>query len=358
MSTSALMGGVFSLSSNSGSPVTESVLEGLFPSGGSPATEGEVNLLHPTGGSPVTVRPAPVPLTYDLAVATGVAFAQVLAVTKTLNVAVATGVVFQDTSTDPTTFESPVTSIVFSQIIGAVREINVSVSNLITFANKTQRTYVENVSTGVAFSASGQRGPQNTDNLITFTQQVIADLSKTVSNTVTFDSSVATTKILNINIANTIMFANFAAAINMASCDRSRFASNCLPGVVFTPRSTILLVCDVDSIELRNPELGNSETIDPKRALNITRYGKLTLYRNPIWPKKTTLEFDLTAITKAKALELQDFLVNCLGKEITLTDHESRVWLGVITNPDTLISELSDDDCNYSSSLVFVGEPQ
>ena len=358
MTTTTAITGIFGGSVASGSPTDQGVVVLINTDGGSPTDQGSVVLPLPNGGSPTDQGdPPPAPITREIAMENAVAFDQALALNLTLNLATSSVVNFGETTEDATKYASSQSLVLFGQSLEAIRVFNVEVSNLITFSQRTQRTYEESVANAVGFT-SGAARKITSENLLTFTQQVVADLTKIVNNTVTFDSSVATTKILNIQISNTITFANYVAAVNQATCDKTRFSSLCLPPVTFLQRDSILLQCDVDTIELRNPELGNSETIDPKRALNETRFGKLTLYRNPIWPKKTVLEFDLTAITKAKALELHDFLFNCLGKEVTLTDHESRIWLGVITNPETLIIELSSDDCNYSSNLVFEGEPQ
>jgi hypothetical protein len=351
---SLILGGL----SSGGSPTDQGDLSVIIPGGGSPTDQGFVSLQFPIGGSPTDQGdPPPGPITREVAVGNLVTFSEIIAARLALNVVSGNTVNFAEATEDATKYADTLTFISFSQVVQAVRVLNASVANLITFGQKAQRTYEESVAHTITFASATAR-KITSENFITFSQQVVADVSKLVGNTVTFDSSVATTKILNISISNLITFSSFVVAANNRTCDKSQFASLCLPPVAFTQRDTILMVCDMDTIELRNPELGNSETIDPKRAMNETRYGKLTMYRNPIWPKKTTLEFDLTAITKLKALELHDFLFNCLGREITLTDHESRIWLGVITNPETLINELSDDDCNYSSNLVFEGEPQ
>lgn len=358
MTTTVAINGIFGGSDAGGSPTDQGQTAVDNANGGSPTDQGQVALEFANGGSPTDQgNPPPAPITREITQTNDITFSDILAAQLTLNVSSDNVVNFAEASEDATKYGDTLTFVNFGQVINAIRVLNASVSNSITFGQQTQRTYEESVANTVTFASASAR-KITSENLITFSQQVVADVSKLVNNTVTFDSSVATTKILNISISNLITFSNFVVAANNRTCDKSIFASLCLPDVTFTPRSTILMTCDMDTIELRNPELGNSETIDPKRAMNETRYGKLTMYRNPIWPKKTTLEFDLTAITKLKALELHDFLFNCLGREITLTDHESRIWLGVIDNPEALINELTDDDCNYSSNLVFIGEPQ
>lgn len=358
MSSSALVTGLFVEGTASGaSPIIAGEIGQLWPTGQSPILVGDALDLNPTGMSPILTLLAPVPQIYLANPTNGVTFQQTIAKVMTLNVPVSNTVGFSEASEDATIRESLGNVVIFSQIIGAVREINASVSNSIAFTALAQRTYDESVSSGINFGAAGARGAFP-ESLITFGQQIVAELSTVVNNSIVFDASVATTKVLNVAISNTVNFNSYVVAIGDDICDKTQFASLCLPDVTFTRRQTIIMQCASDTIEIRNPELGNSETIDPKRALNETRYGNLTIYRNPIWPKKTTLEFDLTTITRAKALELHDFLFNCLGQEITLTDYESRIWLGVITNPEALINELQSGDCNYSSNLVFVGEPQ
>jgi hypothetical protein len=358
MTTTTVISGIFGGTDFGASPTDQGSLGVLAPDGGSPTDQGGVVPLFPSGGSPTDQgNPPPAPITREISIANAITFAQTLAVALELNVGVSNVVTFGDGVEEATKYGDTQNTIIFGQIIDIIRVVNIAVSNSITFDQKTQRTYDIAQSNSVTFAAASDR-KITLENLITFSQQIIADASSKVENRVTFDSSVTTTKILNLQISNNINFNNFVVAANDAACDRSRFASNTIPEVLFVRRQTIILQCAADTIELRNPELGNSESVDVKTAQNETRYGRLSVFRNPIWPKKTTLEFDISVITKAKALELHDFLVNCLGREVTLTDHESRVWVGVIDNPEALINELSNDDCNYSTNLVLIGEPQ
>lgn len=358
MTSTTAITGIFGGEVSPGSPTDQGSVSSLYPTGGSPTDQGRVSLLYPVGGSPTDQSaPPPAPITREITIANAVAFSQAVAVALQLNVSTDNSVSFSDDTVESTKYGSTSNTIVFGQIIEAIRVLNISVSNSITFDQKSQRTYDLAINNSVAFTAESGR-KITPENLITFSQQIVADASTKVGNEITFDSSVATTKILNLQISNTINFNSFVVAANNRSCDRSSFASSTIPEVLFTQRDTIILQCATDTIELRNPELGNDESLDVKVAQNETRYGRLSVFRNPVWPKKTNLSFDITTITKAKALELHDFLVNCLGREVTLTDHESRIWVGVVSNPEALINELSDDDCKYSTNLEFIGEPQ
>ncbi len=90
------------------------------------------------------------------------------------------------------------------------------------------------------------------------------------------------------------------------------------PFGVFTPitlgsRADVTLVCGADSITLKLPEFGNSETVDVDRALNISRGGTPNIMRDSTWSESTELAINFSVLTRVKALELLDFLKNCLG---------------------------------------------
>ncbi len=132
------------------------------------------------------------------------------------------------------------------------------------------------------------------------------------------------------------------------------------PAGVFTPvtlstRADVTLVCGADSITLRLPNFGNSESVDVDRALNTSRGGTPNIVRDPNWPETTEVTISFEVLTRAKGLELLDFLKNCLGLLITYTDPYDRDWEGIIINPDSAVTD--EGDCKYSASLTLAANP-
>ena len=129
------------------------------------------------------------------------------------------------------------------------------------------------------------------------------------------------------------------------------------PWGVFTPvtmgtRDDVTFVCGADSITLRLPDFGNSEEVDVDRVINVSRGGTPNIFRDPQWTKSTQITVSFTVITRAKALELLDFLKNCLGLLVTYTDPDDRIWEGIITNPESAIVD-GGNDCKYSATIIL-----
>jgi len=125
--------------------------------------------------------------------------------------------------------------------------------------------------------------------------------------------------------------------------------------VTLGSRSDVTLVCGADSITLKLPEFGNSESVDVDRVVNISRGGTLNVMRDSTWPDSTEHSIDFSVLTRTKALELLDFLKNCLGLLITYTDPSDRVWEGVIINPESAV--IDEGDCRYRASLILEATP-
>ena len=132
------------------------------------------------------------------------------------------------------------------------------------------------------------------------------------------------------------------------------------PWGVFTPvtlstRADVTLVCGADSITLRHPSFGNSESVDVDRTINVSRGGTPNIMRDPNWPETTEMSISFEVLTRTKALELLDFLKNCLGLLVTYTDPYDRAWEGIVINPDSAVTD--EGDCKYSAQLVLAANP-
>lgn len=105
------------------------------------------------------------------------------------------------------------------------------------------------------------------------------------------------------------------------------------------------------TLTLNAPEFGNKELNAQKRVLRPTRGGTLKNYKSKNWAKYTRLNLDFEILKEQDYLDLLNFLSTSLGDEIGFRDHEGRVWKGIITNPNTAISQVSTEIYNVSLQL-------
>lgn len=106
-----------------------------------------------------------------------------------------------------------------------------------------------------------------------------------------------------------------------------------------THRDTVQLYCNSSTLikaltlELRNPDFGDSEQYEPMRINRRSRGGTLHIYRDSNWPVSRRLVYTFSQLSESDKKDLLEFLEKTVGLEIQLTDFESRVWNGVITTP-------------------------
>ncbi len=108
-----------------------------------------------------------------------------------------------------------------------------------------------------------------------------------------------------------------------------------------------------DELILRNPNFGDQRRITTVRINRESRGGALQIYRDPLWPQVESLVVQFSALKETEAKALQDFILNHLGDEIRIIDHENRVWRGIIVIPDDPIVE--DRRCSWTGSFSFEG---
>lgn len=103
------------------------------------------------------------------------------------------------------------------------------------------------------------------------------------------------------------------------------------------------------SISLRNPELGNTESLDIRRINRKTRGGDLRVYRDPQWPKCRTLQVKFQYLSQVDLDRLLDFFHRTTGEIVTYVDYEGRTWSGIITTPTDEVSQ--QGRCNFAAQF-------
>lgn len=108
-------------------------------------------------------------------------------------------------------------------------------------------------------------------------------------------------------------------------------------------------------MQFRNPKFGNTFTIDNNQVIHRTLGGTLNVISSTNWPTIQSFSVQYEALSKAMIDDFIAFYLDSIGEEIEYTDHEGRIWNGMITTPNLLISQ-SGDDCRYETSFSFEGE--
>jgi hypothetical protein len=118
-------------------------------------------------------------------------------------------------------------------------------------------------------------------------------------------------------------------------------------GPTLTRRATVLLqypyASPTTTLEIRAPNTNNKLVPKISRVQAMSRGNELLVYRDPIWPKSTLINWGFEGLTKAEAEACLAFALLTCGQIVKVTDYESRVMRGILINPRNPISQESKE---------------
>ena len=252
----------------------------------------------------------------------------------------------------------------------SVNAIGLSASDTLTFTQEVNRGLA--LASGTSLTA---------DNTLTFTQRAIFPIDLTADNTIAFTQSadgvpgksgthtisfvqtVVANHWRNLTASSSITFAQgFSATtfrnglpIQGTGCDATKtyspFSGGTETPLIRPVAPALNRKTDVEffyptgpacsatnSIILRTPNFGDRDRNQYSRINRESRGGSLRIYRDPQWPKVRTLVMDFSGIKDTEISDILTFLEDTLGQQIAFRDWNSRVWYGLIVNPDTAIT--------------------
>ena len=104
-------------------------------------------------------------------------------------------------------------------------------------------------------------------------------------------------------------------------------------------------------IQLRDPDFGDTDSIESRRIQRKNRCGDLITFRDSIWPKTETFTFEFSFLKRTDLLTLVEFVKEFLGQEITLTDYNGREYQGIITTPSEQLTQAGRE--NFTAKFSF-----
>ncbi len=235
------------------------------------------------------------------------------------------------------------------------------VEDTVTFADETHRTYEETIAQTVEFSQEAISFP--TENTLEFSQLAEGSVAQPVLENLEFVQEIGLNTVLNLTIEDTISFRQ-SPQYTLPALEMHYNPINVGPEVgclehpadslTLTKESFIKFTFGSEEILLRNPAFGNIDTMGPRRIFRRTRGNQPKAYKACIWPVDLTFKFSFSDLDRRAMELLQAFLRLTLGKNVSLTDHEGRVWNGIILNPDSALKWQRDD--RWGADIVFTGE--
>lgn len=215
-----------------------------------------------------------------------------------------------------------------SQTVTVGKQLNIAVVTPLWLQHRGARVRnLEVYQNFFAWHDARPRQPRPVVQSLVLTQLAKGQLGKPGANTLALGQSASFTirKLLAPNSVLSLVGASSGYIAN------PRFIGGEIPPV--TPAATVLLQFEATTLTLPSPEFGNGETLEFTRINRKTRGGDLMVFRDNTWPKDDVLSFNFERLTEQQSQDLLRFLAHSLGKDITLTDHESRKWIGYVLTP-------------------------
>lgn len=92
-------------------------------------------------------------------------------------------------------------------------------------------------------------------------------------------------------------------------------------------------------IEMKNPEMGNQDSLEFIRVSRSTTGGDTIVYRDTEWPKIEKLNVIFDSCDFDIMERMKQFIQITLGKEFTYEDQDGITWNALIVNPNTAIKQ-------------------
>lgn len=206
-----------------------------------------------------------------------------------------------------------------------------------------------------------------------FFQSVTVESSfKTASHTITFTQAVDPDLVRNRSVTSTLALGSWVSGFYSSYGDNAVDAPLGTPGqgatdarshavnpVTLTPGSGVVFTYPYSgptlTLNVKNPNFGDTETLNFRRVARNLRGGKFELYRRSIWPKWHRKQLTFVGLAEAKRTEVFQFLNESVGKEVGYLDYEGRQWRGVITTPAAQFREVGKL-CQHEVTVEFEGE--
>lgn len=111
----------------------------------------------------------------------------------------------------------------------------------------------------------------------------------------------------------------------------------------------------IDQVILKNPDLGDTDSLNFTRINRVTLGNQLVVYSDGIWPTFERLKLPFSYLSQTDAYNLKRFVHQWFGINCYYLDYENRYWFGFFTSPEISLEEA--DKLNFKVSIDFEGWP-
>lgn len=236
-------------------------------------------------------------------------------------------------------------NLLFYSTMDSVRPIYCTLSNNLSFGSNIHKANRIDIYDLLYFRQF--INPNTLQSKLTLTQTLSVIKNKPIKSTLSFHQIFNFKFIESGSLLNTLTFQNYIVGYK----ENSKFINTDLPSE--TKRNYIELIYSTTTLILRNPEFDDKDSNEQLRIQRKSRGGDLIIFRDNAWPKIETLKYTFKLLKQEDAIKLLNFFQISLGKSITLIDHYTRTWTGIISNPTSTVKQ--ETRYNYNIEFDFQG---
>jgi len=117
---------------------------------------------------------------------------------------------------------------------------------------------------------------------------------------------------------------------------------------------SLTLVYSSTTVILPNPSFGDIKRFTSQRIFRKTKGGNRKSFKDPDWPVVENFPYQIERLNETQRDDFLDFLIESLGKQVTITDHYGIPRTGYIVTPSTEIITVREDGCSFDASFEFM----
>lgn len=223
----------------------------------------------------------------------------------------------------------------FQHVATVTKSLQVTVGNVLNFNQKTIPKSIDLVAASGLPIAHEARVYKNKPgiNILEFFQEAEYILSKyNALDTLVLTQAVDFKKVKLFTINHFLRLDDYSAVYK----PNKNFVIN---PIDVTPVQKSRLIFGAIDFELRNANLGNSDSLEFTRLSRNTTGGDVIIFRDNRWPEIEKLSITFDNCSPNIMQKIRDLIKVSLGKPVTYIDYNGITWSALITNPNTAIRQ-------------------
>lgn len=274
---------------------------------------------------------------------------------------------FQQSLRVVSTTQRPRNTLGLQHAVNVNKVVNLRAQNTLSLQSQGAKTRFLALSNLLQFTQSAKKVlPAVAFNAINFVQAV--DVHKGLLNSLNLVQTVNCNVFRNLFASSQLMIVEGSVALidgnwQFVAVNEPAIITDYDPSTLAIPPTPltpypVVFVGNQNSLTFINVDFGDVDRVEHTRISRRTLGEELIVFRDSRWPKTETLKFKLIDITASQGKSMLNFINDNLAQVIKFSDWLGVRWLGVIINPETMLTQPGrNQNCSgrYELEIEFQG---